>query len=124
MNKSKIIAKLDTYIKEYSKLLDINSQLNLTLEKEKQEKEILLEKINKCEQIVDDSTNLVQKTIQNTEIIISQIEKYKEDTVKMFDELDKIIKLILNKENFSNKEIQNLKEKLDNLKKDFDKPIK
>ncbi len=123
MNKSKIIAKLDTYIKEYSKLLDVNSQLKLALEKEKQEREMLLEKLNKCEQIVDNSTKLVQKTMQNAEMIIVQMEEYKENTIKIFDELNNTIELILNKENFSNKEIQNLKEKINNLKKDFEKPI-
>ena len=44
MNKSNIMAKLDTYIKEYSKLLDVNSQLKSDLEQTQQEKEILIEK--------------------------------------------------------------------------------
>ncbi len=119
MNKNKIIAKLDTYIKEYSKLLDINSQLKLALEKEKQEKEMLLEKLNKCEEAVNNSTKLVQETVQNAEIIIAQTEKRKEDMIRIFDELNNTIELMLNEENFSNKKIQNLKEKLNNFKEKF-----
>ena len=123
MNKSKIIAKLDTYIKEYSKLLDINSQLKIELEREKQEKQEVKEKLDNFKHIVDNSTELVQGTIHKTEMIIKQTERHKKEIIKIFDDLDKIIGLILGKENFSNEEIQNLKEKLDNLKKEINNPI-
>jgi hypothetical protein len=123
MNKSKIIAKLDTYIKEYSKLLDINSQLKIELEREKQEKQEVKEKLDNFKHIVDNSTELVQGAIHKTEMIVKQTERHKKEIIKIFDDLDKIIELILGKENFSNEEIQNLKEKLDNLKKEINNPI-
>ena len=123
MNKSNIIAKLDTYIREYSKLLDVNSQLKSSLEQEQQEKNFLLEKLEGYKQIVDNSTELVQKAISNSEIIIAQMEKHREDMMKIFNELNDVVELMFNKENFSNEDIENLKKKMNSLEEEINKPI-
>ncbi len=120
MDNKHIKAKLDTYIREYSKLLEENTNLKLTLEKELLEREKM---INEYKTIIDNSTELVQRVIHNVEITTIQINKHKEEMLKLFDEFNNIIELILNKENLSIENIEDLKEKMNNLKENLNKPI-
>lgn len=120
MDNKHIKAKLDTYIKEYSKLLEENANLKLTLEKELLEREKM---INEYKVIINHSTELTQRIIEDVEITTMQINKYKEEMLEIFEDFNNIIELVLNKENLSEKDIKDLKEKMDNLKESLNKPI-
>jgi hypothetical protein len=52
-----------------------------------------------------------------------QINKYQEEMLERFEDFNNIIDLVLNKENLSEKDIEDLKEKMDNLKESLNKPI-
>ena len=119
MNKSTIIAKLETYIKEYSKLLEINTKLKEELEKEKIEKEVLQNEIEKYKEVVDNSTKLVEKTMINAEIIMEQMEKYKKEMNEIFNDFNEIIDDMLN--NNGNK--KDIEERMEKIYNKINKPI-
>ena len=79
--------------------------------------------INEYKVIINHSTELTQRIIEDVEITTMQINKYKEEMLEIFEDFNNIIELVLNKENLSEKDIEDLKEKMDNLKESLDKPI-
>lgn len=119
MNKSTIIAKLETYIKEYSKLLEINTKLKEELEKEKIEKEVLQNEIEKYKEVVNNSTRLVEKTMINAEIIMEQIEKYKKEMNEIFNDFNEIIDDMLN----NNGDKKDIEERMKKIYNKINKPI-
>jgi hypothetical protein len=79
--------------------------------------------INEYKAIINHSTKLTQRIIEDVEITTMQINKYKEEMLEIFEDFNNIIDLVLNKENLSEKDIEDLKEKMDNLKESLNKPI-
>ena len=79
--------------------------------------------INEYKVIINHSTELTQRIIEDVEITTMQINKYKEEMLEIFEDFNNIIELVLNKENLSEKDIEDLKEKMDNLKESLNKPI-
>lgn len=119
MNKSTIIAKLETYIKEYSKLLNINAELKEELEREKTEKKMLQKEIDRYKEVVDNSTELVKKTMINAEIIIKQTEEYKEEMNEVFNDFNEIIDDMLN----NNGDKKDIEERMEKIYNKINKPI-
>lgn len=115
MDIKKIMNKLDTYIKEYSKLLEENSLLKQELEREKNEKEKVISAIENSKQIV---INATEKVIEAT----NQLEEYEERVDIVFNGLSEILESMIEQENISIKEIEELKEGIKKIKNNLNKP--
>lgn len=103
-----VMNKLDTYIKGYSKLLEENN--------------LLKERLNMYDTIVETSTISVKNALDKVEKTEMILETYIENVNIVFDGLNSILESMIEKESVSLEELEQLKLGIKKLKDNLNKP--
>lgn len=103
-----VMNKLDTYIKGYSKLLEENN--------------LLKERLNMCDTVVETSTISVKNALDKVEKTEMILETYVENVNIVFDGLNSILESMIEKESVSLEELEQLKLGIKKLKDNLNKP--
>ena len=103
-----VMNKLDTYIKGYSKLLEENN--------------LLKERLNMCDTVVETSTISVKNALDKVEKTEMILETYIENVNIVFDGLNSILESMIEKESVSLEELEQLKLGIKKLKDNLNKP--
>lgn len=103
-----VMNKLDTYIKGYSKLLEENN--------------LLKERLNMYDTIVETSTISVKNALDKVEKTEMILETYMENVNIVFDGLNSILESMIEKESVSLEELEQLKLGIKKLKDNLNKP--
>lgn len=103
-----VMNKLDTYIKGYSKLLEENN--------------LLKERLNMCDTVVETSTISVKNALDKVEKTEMILETYMENVNIVFDGLNSILESMIEKESVSLEELEQLKLGIKKLKDNLNKP--
>ena len=103
-----VMNKLDTYIKGYSKLLEENN--------------LLKERLNMYDTIVETSTISVKNALDKVEKTEMILETYMENVDIVFDGLNSILESMIEKESVSLEELEQLKLGIKKLKDNLNKP--
>lgn len=103
-----VMNKLDTYIKGYSKLLEENN--------------LLKERLNMYDTIVETSTISVKNALDKVEKTEMILETYVENVNIVFDGLNSILESMIEKESVSLEELEQLKLGIKKLKDNLNKP--
>lgn len=103
-----VMNKLDTYIKGYSKLLEENN--------------LLKERLNMCDTVVETSTISVKNALDKAEKTEMILETYVENVNIVFDGLNSILESMIEKESVSLEELEQLKLGIKKLKDNLNKP--
>lgn len=103
-----VMNKLDTYIKGYSKLLEENN--------------LLKERLNMYDTVVETSTISVKNALDKVEKTEMILETYVENVNIVFDGLNSILESMIEKENVSLEELEQLKLGIKKLKDNLNKP--
>ena len=103
-----VMNKLDTYIKGYSKLLEENN--------------LLKERLNMSDTVVETSTISVKNALDKVEKTEMILETYVENVNIVFDGLNSILESMIEKENVSLEELEQLKLGIKKLKDNLNKP--
>lgn len=103
-----VMNKLDTYIKGYSKLLEENN--------------LLKERLNMYDTIVETSTISVKNALDKVEKTEMILETYMENVNIIFDGLNSILESMIEKESVSLEELEQLKLGIKKLKDNLNKP--
>ena len=103
-----VMNKLDTYIKGYSKLLEENN--------------LLKERLNMCDTVVETSTISVKNALDKAEKTEMILETYMENVNIVFDGLNSILESMIEKESVSLEELEQLKLGIKKLKDNLNKP--
>ena len=103
-----VMNKLDTYIKGYSKLLEENN--------------LLKERLNMCDTVVETSTVSVKNALDKVEKTEMILETYVENVNIVFDGLNSILESMIEKESVSLEELEQLKLGIKKLKDNLNKP--
>lgn len=108
MDIKEVMNKLDTYIKGYSKLLEENN--------------LLKERLNMYDTIVETSTISVKNALDKVEKTEMILETYVENVNIVFDGLNSILESMIEKESVSLEELEQLKLGIKKLKDNLNKP--
>lgn len=108
MDIKEVMNKLDTYIKGYSKLLEENN--------------LLKERLNMCDTVVETSTVSVKNALDKVEKTEMILETYVENVNIVFDGLNSILESMIEKESVSLEELEQLKLGIKKLKDNLNKP--
>lgn len=108
MDIKEVMNKLDTYIKGYSKLLEENN--------------LLKERLNMCDTVVETSTISVKNALDKAEKTEMILETYVENVNIVFDGLNSILESMIEKESVSLEELEQLKLGIKKLKDNLNKP--
>lgn len=103
-----VMNKLDTYIKGYSKLLEENN--------------LLKERLNMYDTIVETSTISVKNALDKVEKTEMILETYIENVNIVFDGLNSILESMIEKESVSLEELEQLKLGIKKLKDNLNEP--
>lgn len=115
MDNKKIMSKLDTYIKEYAKLLKENSSLKEELEKEKIEK-------NKVISTVENTKKSIQEAMEKVIDANNKLRNYNEKINIIFNDLDKILEILIKEENVSIDSLKELRQGIKKIKDSLNEP--
>jgi hypothetical protein len=115
-----IVKKLDIYIKEYSNLLEENFILKEKIKEKETENNLLKKKIGECEDVIDKSKISMLNSIEKSEKLLQQTEQYKENVDLTFKAIGQILDIMIERDKISSKEIEILKDRIEELKKDLE----
>ena len=115
-----IVKKLDIYIKEYSNLLEENIILKEKIKEKETENNLLKKKIEECEEVIDKSKISMLNSIEKSEKLLQQTEQYKENVDLTFKAIGQILDIMIERDKISSKEIEILKDRIEELKKDLE----
>ena len=108
MDIKNIMNKLDIYIKGYSELLEENN--------------LLKERLNMYDTVIESSKVIIKDSLKKTEIAVNMLEEYERKVNIIFEGLNDTLDSMIKEENISIKELEQLKEGVEKLKNNLNKP--